>query len=147
MTYSSDGTADLRLGERKALREFAPFEDFEPLSKHPRLGLRTLRALCDKGLAEEGLVGVFGPTFRLTERGRWMLDRADGGGARLDDDDVSIEDVKIAGIGPDELEVVLIAQKRRTAVRLNAANARRLAGELRFWADRTDPARMDSNVL
>jgi len=146
MTYSSDGTADLRLGERKALREFAPFEDFEPLSKHPRLGLGTLRALCDKGLAEEGLVGVFGPTFRLTERGRWMLGGADGEAPRLDDD-ASIEDVKIAGIGPDELEVVLIAQKRRTAVRLNAANARRLAGELRFWADRTDPARMDSNVL
>jgi|GEM_PF-5791298 hypothetical protein len=135
----------LRLGERKALREFAPFDDFEPLSKHPRLGLGTLRELCAKELAEEGPAGVFGPTFKLTDHGRRLLAAADAKGSRRDGS--MMHDIRIAHAGPDELEVVLIAQKTRTAVRMNAANARRLAGELSVWAELNDRHKVDRNAI
>lgn len=145
LDHNSREAEGLRLGERKALREFAPFDDFEPLSKHPRLGLGTLRQLCAKGLAEEGPAGVFGHTFKLTDKGRRSLDLAEAQGSRRDD--LMMQDIRITHAGPDELEVVLIAQKHRTAVRMSPANARRLAGELKVWAEQNDRRKVDRTAI
>lgn len=59
----------LTRGERNALRTFAQFAEFEPLSKHPGIGQASLRLLIDNELAIAGSSGIFGPTFRLTNEG------------------------------------------------------------------------------
>lgn len=69
---SAGSFPELNRGERNALRAFWPFEEFEPLSKRVRIGLPSMHALVSKGLVEEGPAGVFGPTFRLTDRGRTL---------------------------------------------------------------------------
>ncbi|MBO9518572.1 MAG: hypothetical protein J7493_10945 [Porphyrobacter sp.] len=63
---------ELNRGERNALRAYWPFQEFEPLSKRVRIGLPSMHGLVAKGLVEEGPAGVFGPTFRLTDRGRTL---------------------------------------------------------------------------
>lgn len=67
---SAGSFPELNRGERNALRAFWPFHEFEPLSKRVRIGLPSMHGLVAKGLVEEGPAGVFGPTFRLTDRGR-----------------------------------------------------------------------------
>ena len=65
----------LNRGERNALRIFLNFASFEAPSKHPRIGLVSLRSLVLRGLAEEGPPGIFGPVFKLTEKGRGVVVR------------------------------------------------------------------------
>jgi hypothetical protein len=126
-------------GERKAFREFARFPDFEPLSKHPRISLASLRSLCAKGFAEEGPAGIYGPTFRLTDGGLEAAGALNERPVRREAG-LSIEDVEIGVARGKELEVVLIAGDTRTAIRLNAEHARRLAGELSDWAESSEAA-------
>ena len=59
----------LHRGERTGLRVFASYAQFEPVSKHRRIGLGSMRSLVSKGLAVEGPQGIFGPTFKLTPTG------------------------------------------------------------------------------
>jgi hypothetical protein len=121
-------------GERRALREFAQFRDFEPLSKHPRIGLASLRSLCTKGFAEEGPSGVYGPTFRLTAGGqmavRTLDQRPPGRKAGL-----SLENVEIGLARAGELELILLTDGTRSVVRLSVEDARQLARELSDWVE------------
>lgn len=121
-------------GERRALREFARFRDFEPLSKHPRIGLASLRSLCAKGFAQEGPAGIYGPTFRLTDGGRAVAGALDDKRPKQKTG-LSVEDVEIGVGGARELNLVLVVGGKRTAVRLDTENARRLAGELSDWIE------------
>jgi hypothetical protein len=135
--FPSRNLGGFHSGERKALREFARFRDFEALSKHPRISLASLRSLCAKGFAMEGQAGVYGPMFRLTDGGREAAAALDERPIRRGPG-LSIEDVEIGVGGNEELEVVLIAGDTRTAIRLNAKHARRLAGELSNWAENSE---------
>jgi hypothetical protein len=55
------------------MRRFSAFASFEAPSKHPRIGLPSLRSLVMRGFAVEGEPGIFGPVFKLTDRGRHAL--------------------------------------------------------------------------
>ena len=71
-----DGRQKLALGERNALRKFClTGHGFEAPSRWGRIGVASVRALVAKGLAVEGPASVYGPTFKLTEAGRRMLER------------------------------------------------------------------------
>jgi len=71
-----DGSPKLALGERNALRKFCRTgHGFEAPSRWGRIGVASVRSLVGKGLAVEGPASVYGPTFKLTEAGRRMLER------------------------------------------------------------------------
>jgi hypothetical protein len=61
---------ELRRGERKALREFSRFADFQPLAKIERVSRSSMEALIQHGLALEGEASMYGPSFKLTPEGR-----------------------------------------------------------------------------
>ena len=121
-------------GERKALRAFARFSEFEPLSKHPRIGLASLRSLCAKGFAEEGPAGIYGPTFRLTAGGLMAVKALEEKPPKRKAG-FSIENVELGVRQAGELELVLVTGGTRTAIRLSEEDARRLAEELSHWAE------------
>jgi hypothetical protein len=121
-------------GERRALREFARFRDFEPLSKHPRIGLASLRSLCTKGFAQEGPSSIYGPTFRLTAGGRMAARTLDNRPPRPKSG-LSLDNVEIGLAKAEELELIVLADGRRAVVRLSVEDARELARELRDWAE------------
>jgi len=65
-----DDRPDLALGERNALRKFCRTgRAFDAPSRWRRIGVASVRSLVAKGLAVEGPMSVFGPTFKLTEAG------------------------------------------------------------------------------
>jgi hypothetical protein len=60
----------LHQGERNALRQFARFSDFQPVSKQMRVGCASMHSLVSKGFALEGPRGIYGLTFKLTAAGK-----------------------------------------------------------------------------
>jgi hypothetical protein len=69
---------ELRRGERKALREFSRFADFQPLATIQRVSRSSMESLLSRGLAAEGEASVYGHTFRLTPEGRRAADWLNG---------------------------------------------------------------------
>jgi hypothetical protein len=60
----------LNRGERKALREFSRFVDFQPLATIQRVSRSSMELLIRDGLVLEGEASKYGPTFKLTPKGR-----------------------------------------------------------------------------
>jgi hypothetical protein len=60
----------LHRGERKALREFSRFADFQPLATIQRVSRSSMESLIRDGLAVEGEASMYGHTFKLTPEGR-----------------------------------------------------------------------------
>lgn len=71
-TFDEEDWRDLTGPDKKALKIFSRVSiEYDPLSKAPGVGQRSMDSLVSKGLAVEGEPCLHGRTFKITQKG-WL---------------------------------------------------------------------------